>query len=735
MKRCLLAPLLAGVCALSQTPTPPAALEGLDPVLLAQGKEEPGKQELTARHGRFSYVFTTAATRDQFLQDPERWGIQLGGACARMGDPVRGNADSYYVHEGRIYVFGSDACYRLFKENPKRFLLEPVVWKPEAEALRRGSALLAEIRRAMGIEGMSGWKEVRKTGGGSNERTLTATLPFSIEAEMKNARFSFRHSIQGEKVEMISTMQGMSNTLTGGAAKATRASYARDLLWLVSGSLDAVPGAGSGSVDVFSGAEIVTLRFDPATKRPVSAHWKGRGNESEIAEVSAVYSDYRAAEGGGTVPFQGRISVGGTAIPQQSWVLESVGILRKTAGASDSWPQWGGPRRDFHVDAANVKPWTGNTLQKAWTRKLGDGYSGIVTDGQQRLFTMYREGSDEVVLAASSVTGETIWERRYAAPVLDGFEADQGPGPRATPMVDGELVFTAGVTGIVHALRRDTGAVQWSLDLRKEFGAPIRARGYSVSPLAFKDSVILLAGGKGSAIVRLSKHDGKVIWMARDEQIAYTSPFLLTVAGRATPILVTLMAREILGLDPDSGALLWSHPHSNTELVNASTPVAGDDGLLFLSSAYDGGCRTLQVDPGGDRVRELWSHRLLRIHHANAVRLGATVFGSSGDFGPSPLTALDVKTGKVLWRDRSIGRSNILALDQKRMLLLDEDGVLVLAEPGETGVKVLAKASVQEGLSWTVPTLAGNRIYVRNRTSMTALELPGAGPENAVARR
>jgi outer membrane protein assembly factor BamB/YHS domain-containing protein len=704
-------------------------------VLLAQGKEEPGKPELTARHGRFAYVFTTAATRDQFLKDPERWGIQLGGACARMGDPVRGNADSYHVHEGRIYVFGSDACYRLFKENPKRFLLEPDVWKPESSALARGAAMLAEIRRAMGVEGMSGWKEVRKTGGTANERSLTATLPFSIEAEMKNARFSFRHSIQGEKVEMISTMQGMSNTLAGGAAKATRASYARDLLWLVSGSFEAVPGSTPGTVDVFSGAEIVTLHLDLSSKRPVAAQWKGRGNDAEVTVIRATYSDYRDVEGGGKVPFQGQVSAGGTAIPAQSWVLESVSILRKTAGASGSWPQWGGPRRDFHVDAANVRPWTGNTLQKAWSRKLGDGYSGIVSDGQQRLFTMYREGSDEVVLAASSVTGETIWEKRYAAPVLDGFEADQGPGPRATPLVDGDLVFTAGVTGIVHALRRDTGAVQWTLDLRKEFGAPIRARGYSVSPLSFKDSIILLAGGKGSAIVRLAKQNGKVIWKARDEQIAYASPFLMPVTGRTAPVLVALMAREILGLDPETGALLWSHPHSNTELVNASTPVAGDDGLLFLSSAYDGGCRALQVEPGGDRVRELWSHRLLRIHHANAVRLGTTVFGSSGDFGPSPLTALDIKTGKVLWRDRSIGRSNILAVDQTRMLLLDEEGVLVLAEPGDAGVKILAKANVQEGLSWTAPTLSGSRIYVRNRVSMTAYELPGLSQQSALARR
>ncbi len=698
---------------LAQQQAPQPALEGLDPVLLAQGKEEPGKSEYTAKHGRFHYVFASAANREQFLKDPDRWGIQLGGACARMGDPVGGSPDSYHVYDGRIYIFGSSECYTLFKENPTRYLATPVIWKPDAAALQRGSAMLAEVRAKLHLTGFTGWTEKRKTG--QTERTLIAKLPFSIEAESTNPRFSFQEKVTREKVERI--MQGRTMEIEGGAARATRAGYARDFLWLVSGSLEAVPSAKGA--DVFSGNEVVTLELQD--NRPVAAEWKGRGAAGAIAQVRIVYGDFReAAGGGGMVPFRYNVSFDGVAAPDASWSLESLSIDKPKASAG--WDQWGGPGRDFQV-AAEVHAWpAAEGPKRIWRRKLGDGYSAIVSDGPT-LYTMYRQNDEEVVLAASAASGATIWEHHYRAPMFEGFEDVQGPGPRATPLMDGGLLFTVGATGVMHCLHRDSGKPAWSLDLQKTFGARIRARGYSVSPVAWKDNVVVLAGGAGSSIVSLRKKDGGVVWKARDEEVAYASPFLMKAAnGRV--VLVSLMAREILGLDPDSGALLWSHPHLNSELVNASTPVAGEDGILFLSSAYDGGCRALQMSADGSSVKEIWAHRLMRIHHGNAVRIGGMVYGSSGDSGPSPLTALDIKTGKVLWRDRSLGKSSMLAVGGKRLLLLDDEGSLLLVEPAANAPTILAKAQLMAGRSWTVPTLLDGRLFIRNRAEMAAFELP-----------
>ena len=706
---------LMGATAAAQQPRP--ALEGLDPVLLAQGKEEPGQANLSAQSGGFLYVFASPASRDQFLKDPARWGIQLGGACARMGDPVMGMPDSYYVHDGRIYIFGSPDCYKEFRKNPAKYLETPIEWKPAPEALEAGAARLAGIRAAMGLTGMTGWSEKRTLG--ATKRSLMAKLPFSIEADTTNPRFSFHESVGKESI--VQTMGGETRRREGSAARAIRAAYARDFLWLISGSFDAVPEAGGG-VNVFTGREIVTLEV--REKRVAAAHWPGRAAGGEVTEVRVVFGDFRQADGGGLVPFRGDVSGGGKAEAGLSWTLESCSIVRQAG-----WTQWGGPGRDFQVAGA-VEPWPDSGPRKLWSRKIGDGYSAIVSDGTA-LYTMYRDGEDEVVLAAAAATGATIWEHRYRAPMFAGFEDVQGAGPRATPAIDGGLLITVGASGLMNCLRRDSGKVVWAVDLRKTFGASVRARGYSVSPLAWKDTVIVLAGGAGSSVVCLRTKDGTVAWKARDEMISYASPFLMQVNGK--PVLVALMAKEILGLNPDSGALLWSHPHANSELVNVSAPVAGPDGILVLSSAYDGGCRALQVT--GDGVSELWSHRLLRIHHGNAVRIGGTIYGSSGDFGPSPLTALDARTGKVHWRDRSLGKAMILGVGD-RLLALDEDGILALLEvSGAAPPRILARTVLMNGLSWTAPSLVDGKLYVRNRTEMAAFELIPASNAALIPRQ
>ena len=149
----------------------------------------------------------------------------------------------------------------------------------------------------------------------------------------------------------------------------------------------------------------------------------------------------------------------------------------------------------------------------------------------------------------------------------------------------------------------------------------------------------------------------------------------------------------------------------NSELVNASTPVAGEDGILLLSFAYDGGCRALQVSADG--VKELWARRLLRIHHGNGVRIGGIVYGSSGDLGPAPLTAVDVKTGKVLWRERILSKSTILAVGGK-LLALDEEGVLLLAQPGP-GSGASPRKNAVDGRSLMDSSIACGRQAVRSQ--------------------
>jgi hypothetical protein len=177
-------------------------------------------------------------------------------------------------------------------------------------------------------------------------------------------------------------------------------------------------------------------------------------------------------------------------------------------------------------------------------------------------------------------------------------------------------------------------------------------------------------------------------------------------------------------MNPASGAILWRHPHKTDWGLNISTPVWGKDNVLFVSSAYSAGTRSLQLSKTGPKtnVKELFFTNRMRVHIGTVIRIGDYAYGASGDFGPAFITAINVKSGQEAWRDRSFARSTFVYADEK-LIILDEDGTLGLATISPRGLKVLTRADVLTRTSWTVPTLVGTRLYVRDRKDMLALEL------------
>ena len=396
-------------------------------------------------------------------------------------------------------------------------------------------------------------------------------------------------------------------------------------------------------------------------------------------------------------------------------------LLSITAVAQD-WPQWGGPARNFKSEAKGLAAaWPEGGPRRLWSRELGEGYSAIAAEGG-KLFTMCRRGAQDVVIALDAATGKTVWEYAYDAPFTADYSMENGPGPHATPLVAGERVFTAGPTGKLNALDKRTGKLVWSHDLMNEYKGTVRVNGYACSPLAYRDTVIMMVGGAGNSLMAFEQKSGRVVWQKHNFKNSPGSPLIINVGGQDQ--LVAFMYDEIVGVDPQSGELLWHHAHPTEYGLNVSTPVWGEDGLLFVSSAYGGGSRVLRLTREGPKtkVEEAWAHKLMRIHYSNVVRLGDYVYGSSGDFGTAPLTALNVKTGKVAWRDRSFARASLVSAEG-RLILLDEDGNLALASPTAEGLTVHSKVELLKGNAWTVPTLAGTKLYVRDRKNIMALEL------------
>jgi len=416
-----------------------------------------------------------------------------------------------------------------------------------------------------------------------------------------------------------------------------------------------------------------------------------------------------------------------------SWLLLLAAL---TSDAGTPWLEWGGPGRDFHVANATLAPsWPREGPPRLWSRALGDGYSAILADGS-RLYTLYRRGHQNVAIALDAASGQTVWEQAMDAAPLGNMFLEYGSGPNSTPLLVGERLFVVTFTGRLCALDRSTGRLLWQQELWKEHHGTFRDVGYSPSPLAYGDSLILPVGGKDRAVVAFRQSDGAVVWKRQDFENAMSSPLLVNVEGEEQ--LVVFMVDHVVGLRPQNGDLLWSHEHRTDHAVNVSTPVWAEGNILVVSSAYGAGARALKLErkDGRTTARELWFNPRFRVHHGNVIRIGEYVYGSSGDFGPAPVTAVHVPTGRVAWRDRHFPKANFLYAAGK-VIVLDEDGRLALVTFGPEGMTVHSEAQVLDRLAWTVPTLVGRRLYVRDRQTIAAFDVgpPAAAGSGDVPAR
>jgi outer membrane protein assembly factor BamB len=405
-------------------------------------------------------------------------------------------------------------------------------------------------------------------------------------------------------------------------------------------------------------------------------------------------------------------------------------LLAARQTAAD-WPQWGGPTRNFMSASTGLaSAWPASGPRKLWSRALGEGHSAVVVDGG-RLYTMYRplgalsvvrRAQEEVVTAIDAATGKTIWEYKFPSPTA-GVNFTEGAGPHSTPLVTADRVFAAGSRKELMALNKTNGQVVWSHDMIKEYNAGSPDRGYAPSPLLFGDNVIVPMGGAGQALAAFNVKTGALAWKAADVEFSPASPLIIDVDGQKQ--ILYFAGNAVAGFDPATGRTLWSHPHKTDWGLNISTPVwSPSDHLLFISSAYGTGSRVLELRQaaGKTTATEKWFNNRMRIHIGTAIRVGNHVFGSSGDFGPAFLTAVDITSGRVAWQDRSFARAQLLHADGK-LVILDEDGTLGLATVSPTGLQVLAKASILDHLSWTPPTLSGTRLFVRDRKTLASFEL------------
>jgi outer membrane protein assembly factor BamB len=411
-----------------------------------------------------------------------------------------------------------------------------------------------------------------------------------------------------------------------------------------------------------------------------------------------------------------------------------------TGSANAQWLQLGGPNRDFKVESSKLADkWPEAGPPIVWRRDLGDGYSSILVDGE-RLFVTYRKDADEHVVCLNRDSGRTVWDYAYPAAVTESSILQFGPGPRSTPLIAGSHIYTIGVRMVMHCLEKETGKVVWQRDLQKEFGPDVPGRGYSPSPILYRDTIIVPVGGRknladdpagehlhnapgldGQAWVGLDLKSGATRWKNQSFAVALSSPVIITFAGQEQ--LLALMGAEAVGLNPANGDLFWRYEHVTQYGFNCSSPVFDGRDTIFMSSAYGSGSRAIRLTrhEGKTVATELWKSRKIGIHFTNAVVLGEYVYGSSG-MGPAFFFCANLGSGELMWRKRGFAKANVISADGK-VILLDEEGVLALITLSPEGMTVHSQFQALERYAFAAPTLVGRTLYIRDRKSIIAFDL------------
>jgi outer membrane protein assembly factor BamB len=394
---------------------------------------------------------------------------------------------------------------------------------------------------------------------------------------------------------------------------------------------------------------------------------------------------------------------------------------------AEDWPRWRGPRLDgISRETGLLKNWPKDGPRQLWKAPLSGGFSAVaVVDG--RLFTQTKEKNQEVVLCLDAASGSERWRYRYACdyaayPTFTGGGMPKSrTGPRATPTVDGDHVYTQGATGILLCLEAKTGKLVWRQDLLKIADRECPTHGYCGCPLILGDRVYVQPGGpEGKSIAALNKKDGSIIWQTLNETPAPSSPIGIEVGG--VPQVVFFLGKAAVGVAPQDGKLLWRYPWSTRFDLNIATPVYAD-GKVFISSNYGSGGAVFRITNQAE-PETVWKTLAMQNHISTSVLYQGNLYG----FSEQRLRCVNFQTGKVNWEKAGLGRGSVILADGQ-LIILGDHGELLLAKATPMEFAEVSRCQVfdKETLAWTVPVLSGGRLYVRSENALLALDLRGEG--------
>ncbi len=407
--------------------------------------------------------------------------------------------------------------------------------------------------------------------------------------------------------------------------------------------------------------------------------------------------------------------------PRLRFSLAALAAAALTASAAD-WPQWLGPLRNGHVPAGErlltslpVEP------KVLWRAKAGEGFASPVVAGG-KVFLLDNQGGKETLRAFDAAKGTELWRAEVDEAVGD----KQGPpGPRCTPLVDGDRVYAQSVKGELHCRSVTDGKLLWRKNYTKDFEAvfigetgPAQGatrHGNTGSPLIDGDWLIALAGGtNGAAVVAMEKKTGKPVWKSQGDQAAYAAPIVATLSGVKQVIAFT--CDGLIGLNFADGKLLWRVPLKTQFSRHVTTPVVVGD-LVVVASHTLGLIGTKVTKTGGEfTATQAWVSKDAAINYSSPVVVGQHLYC----VGPNKnLICVDVPTGKLAWsqdgvftsdKNKAVGYFIVLGVN---ILVSTDSGQLVLFAADPAAYRELGRAQVCSS-TWSGPAYANGQAFHRD---------------------
>ena len=394
-------------------------------------------------------------------------------------------------------------------------------------------------------------------------------------------------------------------------------------------------------------------------------------------------------------------------------------LADNTRQTGADYPQFLGPQRNATVNGLILaRDWKAEPPKQLWQQPIGAAWSGFSIVGNQAI-TQEQRGERELVVCYDLLSGRLLWshedDARYHTTIA-------GEGPRATPTIAGNRVYTLGATGLLNCLALETGQPVWSKDIIRDNQARTNDWGMSGSPLIVDDLVIVNPGGPANrSLVAYDKENGHFVWGGGNDAAGYSSPCLVTLAD--VPQIVIFNASAIAAHDPKSGKVLWEYPWPKGH-PHVAVPIVLPNDRLLVSSAYGTGSELIHVvkdSEGKFTASRVWKSIRLKAKFANVVFRDGYLYG----LDDGTMVCLDATDGTLKWKEGRYGHGQVILVSDL-LVVMAESGDVVLLEPLPQENRELTRFPALRGKTWNPPALAGQYLIVRNDQQAACYMLPTA---------